>query len=234
MSCRSTHHHRNPRSQRTGRACLHAPRPFLASYSLEQDALGSIETRVQFGIFDRPHYALGVYSAANLAKRLGWDSIQLIEFEVAGGRDVLALERLAKVIGDDLHVKIQVAGFDTGGGMPAPVNYRDLPHVWDQGFYVMDVPKLKSRLAPSTELVLGNVRTSVETGSVTTPPSLSSPPDAARVLCPSRVPQRSKTARLRIMRRCPSDGDQFRLRRAHRHSDGPGAIPVSASAPSRV
>ncbi len=123
--------------------------------------LGSVATRVRYGIFDRPHYAYGVYSATDLAKRLGLNAIQVIEFGVAGGSGLMALERIAAAVETALGIQISVCGFDSGGGMPAPADYRDLPHVWDKGFYVMDVAKLKARLRPNTELVLGDVKTTL-------------------------------------------------------------------------
>jgi transcriptional regulator with XRE-family HTH domain len=123
----------------------------------ERFPVGSIDTRVRYGIFERPHYAYGVYSAADLARRLGIPTISVIELGVAGGRGLLALERLAGAIGAYLGVEIRVAGFDSGKGMPPPSDYRDLAHVWGQGFYQMDVSKLKARLSPDTELILGDV-----------------------------------------------------------------------------
>ena len=62
-----------------------------------------------------------------------------------------------------------MAGFDTGEGMPPVLDYRDLPHVWNAGFYRMDVPRLKAVLAPGTQLVLGNI---AETVSQWVPPHL--------------------------------------------------------------
>ncbi len=120
--------------------------------------VGSVATRVRYGIYTRPHYAYGVYEAADLAKRLGLKAIQVIEFGVAGGRGLVALENIAAAVGRDLGIQIHVCGFDSGAGMPPPVDYRDLSHVWEQGFYVMDVPKLKASLQPSTELVLGDLK----------------------------------------------------------------------------
>ena len=122
---------------------------------------GSVDTRVRYGIFDRPNYAYGVYSAADLAKRLGLSAISVLELGVAGGRGLMALERIAAEVGNHIGIQIHVTGFDTGEGMPSPVDYRDLPHVWDQGFYKMDVPKLKAQLSPSTELVLGPMEDTV-------------------------------------------------------------------------
>lgn len=123
--------------------------------------VGSVKTRVRFGVFDRPHYAYGVYCAADLASRLGLDAISVIEFGVAGGRGLVALENTAGEIGRQLGIRIHVVGFDSGQGMPKPADYRDLPHVWDQGFYQMDVPKLQARLSPSTDLVLGPIDATV-------------------------------------------------------------------------
>jgi hypothetical protein len=120
--------------------------------------VGSLAIRVRYGIFDRPHYAYGVYSAADLAKRLGLDAIQVIEFGVAGGRGLIALEKIAAAVEMNLEIEVKVTGFDSGDGMPAPADYRDLPHVWDKGFYAMDVQKLAGRLRPTTELVLGDVK----------------------------------------------------------------------------
>jgi hypothetical protein len=73
----------------------------------------------------------------------------------------LALESIARVIADDQGVTIHVSGFDSGKGMPAPTDYRDLPHVWGQGFYAMEEAKLRARLSSSTELVIGDVAEAV-------------------------------------------------------------------------
>jgi hypothetical protein len=118
---------------------------------------GSLDTRVRYGIFDRPHYAYGVFAAADLAKQLGVDTISVIEFGVAGGKGLLALERIAKMVAVHFGIHIHVTGFDSGQGMPAPTDYRDLAHVWDTGFYKMDFPKLKAKLSPGTELILGDI-----------------------------------------------------------------------------
>ncbi len=122
--------------------------------------IGSVERRVRFGISPRPNYAYGVFAAAQQAHRLGFDAISVIELGVAGGRGLLALERIAAEIGDSLHLKIAVYGFDAGEGMPSPEGYRDLPHVWDQGFYKMDAERLRGSLRSAT-LVLGRVHETI-------------------------------------------------------------------------
>lgn len=122
--------------------------------------VGPLDLRVQYGISSRPNYAYGVYAAADLAVKLGLPAISAIEFGVAGGRGLLALESIATEVSHALGVKIAVYGFDSGEGMPAPQDYRDLPHVWDQGFYKMDQAALKVSLKHAT-LVLGDVASTV-------------------------------------------------------------------------
>jgi hypothetical protein len=118
--------------------------------------IGSIETRVRFGVWPKPAYAFGVYSAAKLARSLGIPAITAIEFGVGGGRGLVELERLAVKIGNHLGVQITVIGFDSGNGMPPPSDYRDLPHVWGKGFYQMDFEKLKAKLKCAS-LQIGDV-----------------------------------------------------------------------------
>lgn len=122
---------------------------------------GGVEARTRFGIWSRPAYAYGVYSAASLAKSLGMRGITVVEFGVAGGRGLRALESIAAEMETYFGVKIAVAGFDSGKGMPPPVDYRDLAHVWGQGFYQMDEEKLRSSLTRA-ELVLGDVAQTVK------------------------------------------------------------------------
>jgi hypothetical protein len=118
--------------------------------------VGSIETRVWLGLGAKPMYTFGVYSAASLAKTLGIPGISVIEFGVAGGRGLMALENAAEEVEKHFGVAIDVFGFDTGEGMPAPTDYRDIPYAWGQGFYKMDVERLQSKLKRA-HLMLGDV-----------------------------------------------------------------------------
>jgi hypothetical protein len=122
--------------------------------------VGSVRTRTYHGIFAYPHYAYGVYWSAFLARQLGIPRITAVEFGVAGGRGLVALENASAQIERELGVGIDVVGFDSGGGMPAPIDYRDLPHIWRQGFYKMDADKLRKKLS-SAKLILGDVRDTV-------------------------------------------------------------------------
>lgn len=118
--------------------------------------VGSVARRAEFDIWPRPNYAFGLYSAGRLARSLGLKRISAIEFGVAAGKGLRVMESLAQEIGQHFGIEIAVFGFDTGTGMPPPLDYRDLPYVWREGFYAMDVPALQSRLK-TAQLVLGNV-----------------------------------------------------------------------------
>ncbi len=116
----------------------------------------SLETKIRWDIFSRPHYAYGTFRAAREAIQLGLKKISVIEFGVAGGNGLSALEEISQTISQELGIAIDVYGFDTGQGMPPPLDYRDLPHVWQEGFFRMDVAALRQRLQRA-QLVLGNV-----------------------------------------------------------------------------
>lgn len=122
--------------------------------------VGSLETRVRFGISDRPHYSYGVYTAADLAKKLGLKAVSVFEFGVAGGRGLVAMENIAAEVSRTLGIEVAVYGFDAGSGMPTPLDYRDLPHVWAQGFYRMDEAALRAKLK-TAKLVVGDVAVTV-------------------------------------------------------------------------
>jgi hypothetical protein len=123
--------------------------------------VGPVDLRVEFDIWEYPSYAYGVYSAANLAKSLGHSGITVIEFGVASGKGLMALEQIADHIAAETGIRICTYGFDTGEGMPQPEDYRDLPYVWGSGFYRMDAEGLKRRIH-NARLVLGNVRETVK------------------------------------------------------------------------
>lgn len=80
----------------------------------------------------------------------------LIEFGVAGGNGLVALDLIAQRIERIFGIQMQVYGFDTGAGLPAPQDLRDCPNLFAEGDYPMDVGKLRSHLTRA-ELVLGKI-----------------------------------------------------------------------------
>lgn len=108
-------------------------------------------------MFQRPYYAYCVYHSANLGRRLGYKAVSVAEFGVAGGNGLVLLEQYAAEVSAELGIDIEVYGFDTAKGLPAPEDYRDLPYHWKEGFFHMDEEALRRRLT-SAKLVLGDIR----------------------------------------------------------------------------
>jgi len=124
--------------------------------------MASFRSKLDYDLFQRPHYAYCLANAAQLAKALGVKRISALEFGVAGGRGLLELEALCPAIEQEYGIEIEIWGFDTGEGLPTPVDYRDLPYIWKEGFYRMDQKALRERLTRS-KLVLGDVKETVPT-----------------------------------------------------------------------
>jgi len=105
----------------------------------------------------RPHYIWGVLQGAALGRVLGADRISVIEFGVAGGAGLLALEEIADRCEKLADIRIDVYGFDSGRGLPKPHDYRDLPNLFAEGQFALDWEPLKRRLRRA-QLHLGLVK----------------------------------------------------------------------------
>jgi hypothetical protein len=108
----------------------------------------------------RPNYTWGVLHGVHLAKALGINCVSVIEFGVAGGNGLIALDRVAEKVEAIFGVRIDVYGFDTGFGLPKPEDYRDLPNLYTESSFHMDVEGLKKRLKKA-QLILGLVENTV-------------------------------------------------------------------------
>lgn len=108
----------------------------------------------------RPQYVWGTFHAARVGKALGFEAVSVLEFGVAGGNGLLALEQAAAAAEELTGIRISVCGFDTGTGMPPPRDERDIPWAIQPGILPMDEPALRRRLGRA-ELVLGPVEETV-------------------------------------------------------------------------
>ena len=108
----------------------------------------------------RPNYTWGMLNGAYVASNIGIDRISVIEFGVAGGNGLVAMDRATDLIERELGVRIDVYGFDTGQGLPKPTDFRDLPNLYRQGTFAMDTDKLEARLTRA-KLILGDVKETV-------------------------------------------------------------------------
>ncbi len=140
-------------------ACLMRPSLALRQLWLRLP-IGSFRLRLTFDIFPRPHYAYGVFHAAEEARMLGVPRISVIEFGVAGGNGLVALEKIAEEVEKLTGVAIQVFGFDTGRGLPPLRDYRDLPYKWQTGEFAYEAEGVRKRLKRAT-LIVGDVNETV-------------------------------------------------------------------------
>jgi hypothetical protein len=108
----------------------------------------------------RPNYVWGVMYGTGLAQALGIRRISVVEFGVAGGNGLVRLQDIAIQVEKMFDVGIDVYGFDTGTGLPKPTDYRDLPNFFSEGFFRMDVEKLRARLNRAN-LRLGRIENTI-------------------------------------------------------------------------
>lgn len=117
--------------------------------------------RVQLNGISRPFYAYCIWYAALEAKKLGIKRVSVIEFGVASGGGLMAIERIAEQVTKHTGVEIDIYGFDLGHGLPAPRDYRDLAFMWKKGFFKMDEESLRKKIKKTTKLILGDVAKTV-------------------------------------------------------------------------
>lgn len=119
-------------------------------------------TKERWDAFERPWYAYGLYNAAIQAKNLGINEFAVIEFGVARGFGLANLEKLVSLIQKEIDITIKIYGFDTGVGLPKPIDIRDQLYFWSHGDFSMDPVEIKRMLSQSN-LVLGEISKTIET-----------------------------------------------------------------------
>jgi hypothetical protein len=112
------------------------------------------------GVDTRPQYLWPLLLAGRISSALRIPRFAALEFGVAGGNGLLALEQAAAATTDLLGVEVEIFGFDTGTGMPDPVDHRDLPWIIEKGYFPMEEEALRARLT-NAQLVLGPVAETV-------------------------------------------------------------------------
>lgn len=113
---------------------------------------GGFRLQVEFDLVERRRYAFALLQAADWARRYGIQRISALEFGVAAGAGLVNLAWLAQRVTRETGVAIDIVGFDTGTGMPPPVDFRDYPEEFREGDFPTTDREELSRLLP------GNVR----------------------------------------------------------------------------
>lgn len=132
----------------------------IRQWFLKRSKTAPFSRRMDYDAMERPHYGYGVQQAARQAKAFGIKRISVMEFGVAGGAGLRLLEQVAEEVEREEGVEIEVYGFDTGKGMPAPTDPRDLPFVWTTGQFRMPVKQVQASLKRA-KLILGDVKLTV-------------------------------------------------------------------------
>ncbi len=129
--------------------------------SLLVAVLGGTRTKINFDLVIRHQYAYPILRAADFAKEWGYRRLTLIEFGVAHGAGLLNICEIARKVTAATGVEFDIYGFDTGAGMPEPVDYRDLPECYQAGDFPMDQAALQARLPANCKLILGAIAQTV-------------------------------------------------------------------------
>lgn len=123
---------------------------------------GSVVRKIDYDLLPRQPYAFGLQQAFEFAaahrEKLAIKRLVIIEFGVASGAGLLNLCRLSERLSAHYGVECRIVGFDTGEGMPPPVDYRDHPEKYLDGDFVPhDTAALESALPANASVIYGNV-----------------------------------------------------------------------------
>src|SRR5262249_23563304 len=119
---------------------------------------GTFRLKVTFDLVLREWHAFSLLKAADQAKDCGIEEFTALEFGVAHGNGLKNIVSLAQRVTRTTGVRIKVVGFDSGTGMPDPIDYRDHPNMYHRGEFPMDYPRLRAALPTEAELVIGEVK----------------------------------------------------------------------------
>ena len=111
----------------------------------------------------RPHYHSVIYESTQLALKLNLKKISIIEFGVAGGHGILAIEKYCNKLSKKYGIEYEIYGFDFGDaqGLNKSKDPKDLPYFWDEGDFKMDHKKLNRKLKKA-KLIIGDVSQTVK------------------------------------------------------------------------
>lgn len=117
---------------------------------------GSFVKKIEYDLVPRHPYAFGVNSAFQNAALEKIEKIVIIEFGVASGGGLFNLAYIAGKLSKIYNIDYEVIGFDTGKGMPSPVDYKDHPEKYRAG----DFPPLslsEKKLPHKTKIYYGEI-----------------------------------------------------------------------------
>lgn len=123
---------------------------------------GSFKKRVEYDLVPRQPYAFGIQAAADAAKAAGILKITIIEFGVAAGAGLLNMCWIAERVRKETGIEFDIVGFDSGTGMPPPIDYRDHPEKYFTGdFPPVNREQLINSLPDNARIIFGDLKQSI-------------------------------------------------------------------------
>ena len=123
---------------------------------------GSLKKKIAYDLVLRPQHAYGVMHAAEQAKKQGLGRITVIEFGVANGAGLMNLINISQKVTSVTGVEIEIFGFDTGRGMPEPLDYRDHPEYYNTGDFPMNSLALEKEIKNKAKIIYGDIENSLK------------------------------------------------------------------------
>jgi hypothetical protein len=124
---------------------------------------GSFRAKVAFDLVVRHPLAFGLLQAADWARECGVGKITALELGVASGAGLLNMCDIAAKVTKATGVRFDIAGFDTGKGMPQPKDFRDHPEFYGPGDFPMENREaLQKRLPDNASIAFGEVSDTVK------------------------------------------------------------------------
>jgi len=122
---------------------------------------GSYRLKIFFDLILRQQHAYGVLFATEKAIKDGCKKLTIIEFGVANGAGLINISEICKKLNKIYGVEYNIFGFDTGVGMPDPLDFRDHPELYKTGDFPMDQDNLKKILPKNCKLVIGDIKATI-------------------------------------------------------------------------
>jgi len=122
---------------------------------------GSYKLKIYFDLVLRQQHAYGILFGTEKAIKDGYKKLTIIEFGVANGAGLINISKICKKLNKIYGVEYKIYGFDTGVGMPDPLDFRDHPELYKAGDFPMDQKNLNKILPINCKMIIGDVKTTV-------------------------------------------------------------------------
>jgi len=101
--------------------------------------------------------------AANLAKKLGKDSVTVCEFGVWNGDGLDKMVKISQEITKEYGIHFHIVGFESGEGLAPALSHKDHPEIWPPGIFASsNIPHLQERFKGRARLQIGKIEDTVD------------------------------------------------------------------------